>query len=132
MTVCIVCTGNVARSPAIEILLRGLRPDLTVISAAVGLKAQAGRVMAKPMRQLLTSAGHVVAADAHRSRLITDVPVGAVCYAVAPVHMKRLAARGIAGHYIGPIPDPAFGGREAYERVWPLIVAAANELARTL
>jgi protein-tyrosine-phosphatase len=132
VTVCIVCTGNVARSPAIEILLRGLRPDLTVISAAVGLKAKAGRVMAKPMRELLTGAGYGEQALAHRSQLITDVPPGAVFYAVAPVHMRRLTARGVRGWYIGPIPDPAFGGREAYGEVWPLIVAAAERLAGAL
>lgn len=135
MHVTIICTGNVARSPALAVLLAEARPDLTVTSAAVGAKATAGRRMARPMRELLTAYGRPDAAEAHRSQLLADFPtLPDVAVATAPVHARRLAALApeLAVVRINPIPDPAFGGAAAYARVWPLLVEAAEHLARAL
>lgn len=132
--VMVVCTGNVARSPALATLLAYARPDLTVTSAAVGARAQPGRRMARPMRELLTDHGHGYAAAQHRSHLFDPADPPDIAIAVAPVHVRRL-------HKLAPdvpvirtthIPDPAFGGPPAYHRVWPLLVAAAAELAVAL
>lgn len=132
--VVVVCTGNVARSPALGTLLAEERPDLRVTSAAVGAKAAAGRRMARPMRELMTGAGYGAVAQAHRSRLLADVLAAehvdlVVC--CAEVHVKRLALIPGAPPFVPvkpPLPDPAFGGQAAYERVFPMIRRAAAYL----
>lgn len=135
MNVTVVCTGNVARSAALGILLAAARPDLHVTSAAVGRKAAAGRRCARPMRDLLTAAGYGPEAEAHRSRLLdlTDPPD--LIVATAHVHQRRLAELGSDLPVVPvepPLPDPAFGGAAAYAEVWPRIVAAAQWLADVL
>ena len=134
MRVTIVCTGNVARSPALAALLAARRPDLDVTSAAVGLRAKPGRRMARPMRDRLTAAGHADAAEQHRSALLAPDPADVVV-AVAPIHSRRLADSGYPGAVLAldpAIPDPAFGGEAAYETVWPMLVGAADYLSTLL
>ena len=136
MRVVIVCTGNVARSPALALLLSDLRPDLDVSSAAVGLKAKQGRRCARNMRLLLAEAGHVEAAENHRSRLYIDLPERPdVVVACAPIHVKRLAAVDPEANVMEcspPIPDPAFGGMDSYLSAWPLLVKAAHHFAHII
>lgn len=134
--VLVVCTGNVARSPAIAILLQRARPDLHVISAALGSKATAGRRMARPMRLLLTLAGLGAEAEAHRSQLVTDEMMEQYFCAIAPTrtHVVRLRQRGFAGVIweFERVPDPAFGGVPAYDEVWPIINRVAANAARVI
>lgn len=135
MRVTVVCTGNVARSVALAALLGTYRPDLHLNSAAVGEKAQPGRRAARHMRDLLTQAGHPHLAQTHRSRLWVDLPRPDVTVACAPVHLKHLARLDPAAPTLltrPTIPDPAFGGAEAYARAWPLLIQAARHLAATL
>lgn len=130
--VTVVCTGNVARSPALATLLAALRPDLYVGSAAVGAHARPGRRMARPMRQLLTEHGHPQAATTHRARLLTALADPGLVICCAPVHTTRLAALGICAphHQLDPpVPDPAFGGGPAYLRAYALIREHAHNLA---
>lgn len=135
MRITIVCTGNVARSVALAALLSDYRPDLTVDSAAVGRKASPGRRAARPMRALLDQAGHGDLAEDHRSRLWADLPRPDLTVACAPVHLQHLSRLDPAAPTLladPTIPDPAFGGLEAYERAWPLLLQAARNLACTL
>jgi protein-tyrosine-phosphatase len=133
--VVVLCTGNVARSPALAALLHRSRPDLKVLSAAIGVNAKNGRLVARPMRNLLTRHGLGDAAQ-HRSQRWDDllrVVKPNYVVAVAQVHLHRLSAEWRErALYVGPIPDPAFGGEEAYERVWPMLEEAADRLATTL
>lgn len=134
MRVLVVCTGNVARSPALHCLLATQRPDLQVTSAGVGSRARAGRRMARPMRDILTRLGFGEFATAHRSTPIWEAEPADLIVTVAPVHARRLDALGIRTPHlaVGPIADPAFGGVEAYREVWPEIIRAADWLAREL
>jgi protein-tyrosine-phosphatase len=131
----IVCTGNVARSAALGILLADYRPDLDVRSSAVGRKAVDGRRCARPMRKLLADAGYAKQAEAHRSRVFDPAKRVDVVVASAAVHVRRLSELGVTAHVIAldpPLPDPAFGGEAAYAEVWPMIVEAAQKLAKEL
>lgn len=136
MNVTVVCTGNVARSPALAMLLQKLRPDLHVTSAAVGRKAVDGRCCAKPMRQLLAEhAGLNDAASAHRSRRYdpADRPDLVIC--CAKVHAERLRDIDTTVPFLmcyPLIPDPAFGGPAAYIAAFPKILSNAERLAYTL
>jgi len=67
VSVLLVCTGNVCRSPAAEVLLRaglGRRSGLRVASA--GLEARVGEPVDEPMRRLLADRGLSTAAAAAR------------------------------------------------------------------
>jgi protein-tyrosine-phosphatase len=131
MKVIVVCTGNVARSPALACLLQAGRQDMEVGSAAVGHRAVSGLRMRKPMRDIMAWYGYATYADLHRSRLLADCDRPDLIIAVAPVHMKRLEeiAPGIPRLLCDPvIPDPAFGNRTAYEHAWDCIVDAAGTL----
>jgi protein-tyrosine-phosphatase len=135
--VVVVCTGNIARGPALAMLLQGLRPDLQVYSAAVGLKAKRGLRIPSPMRAKLAAAGFGDAAEAHRSKLLEDVPTSAntVFVATAPIHVKRLAALGLNGEtkvYTLKIADPVWEGKDGYDKVYPVIEQEAVNLASTL
>lgn len=130
MRIAVVCTGNVARSPALARVLQEMYPHHTFSSAAVGLKATRGRKMAKPMREILTQCGWGDYAETHRSKLFMDLDEPHIAIAAAPVHMKYLAA--IAPdipHMLSDpvIFDPAFGTREGYERCWDLIQESAAQ-----
>ena len=135
MIVNIVCTGNVARSAALGILLADNRPDLTVISSAVGKRAVDGRRCARPMRALLAEYGYAEQAETHRSRVFDPDEQVDVIVASAAVHVRRLSELGATAQIIAldpPIPDPAFGGEAAYAEVWPMIEAAVQKLSREL
>lgn len=136
MRVVTVCTGNVARSVALGLLLGDLRPDLDITSAAVGAKAQPGRRCARPMRRLLAEAGHATAAEEHRSTLYMELGERPdLVIACAPVHVRRLESLDPGATVelcAPPIPDPAFGGEEAYLKAWPLLVGAARHFATNI
>ena len=54
----VVCTGNICRSPAAELLLRaGLGDDAGIAVASAGLAARAGEPVAAPMARLLAARG---------------------------------------------------------------------------
>jgi protein-tyrosine phosphatase len=131
--VTVVCTGNVARSPALAAVLQKRFPRTEVTSAAVGRKAVAGSVVKRQMREILEREGFSEAAGG-RSRLLAEMewePDLVVC--CAPVHMERTREilPGVARMLCSPvIPDPAFGGAAMYERAWELIQAAADDILR--
>jgi protein-tyrosine-phosphatase len=135
MNVTVVCTGNVARSPAMARVLMEMCPQHTFYSAAVGARALPGRVMACPMREILVQHGFGEYAKAHRSKLFADRTEDPdLVIACAPVHMKHLEriAPDVKRLLSNPIIfDPAFRSNE-YKACWDLIIRAANVLASTV
>jgi protein-tyrosine phosphatase len=66
-SVLVVCTGNVCRSPAAELLLRaGLGDDAGVAVSSAGLAALTGEPVAAPMASLLAARG--IATDGFTAR----------------------------------------------------------------
>lgn len=53
----VVCTGNICRSPAAELLLRAGLGNAGLAVASAGLAARAGEPVAAPMAALLTASG---------------------------------------------------------------------------
>lgn len=107
---------------------------MTVDSAAVGERAVAGRRMARPMRELMQTLGPEAEAyaEAHRSKLLADVEKPDLIVAVSHIHERRLEilAPGAARVLCSPvIPDPAFGGTEAYAIAWADIRENAEKFA---
>ena len=131
MRVVVVCTGNVARSPALAAVLAKLRPDVGFSSAAVGRKAVAGAPVKASMRRIMEREGYGQWAR-HRSILLAEMewePDLIIC--CAPVHMERAReiCPGVPRTLCSPvIPDPAFGQAGAYEAAWKLILAAADDI----
>ncbi len=56
-TLLVVCTGNICRSPAAELLLRAGLGDAGPEVASAGLSARAGEPVAAPMAALLAASG---------------------------------------------------------------------------
>lgn len=134
MKAVVVCTGNVARSPALAKLLQEKYPQHTFVSAAVGLKATSGRRMARNMRLIMEKCGWADYAEEHRSQLYGETIEDGnpdVVIACARVHMKYLAAIAPDVPHVLAYPeifDPAFRGPEGYDKCWDLIEAAALNL----
>jgi protein-tyrosine phosphatase len=154
-TVLFVCTANICRSPAAEVLfadwLRKNRPGETWTVASAGTWAQAGQAASTFSRQVLAERGLDLAA--HRSRAVdaellarADV---ALCMTASqrealhiefPEHAARVH---LLSALAGPpydVPDPYGGPREGYvemvaelqgliERAAPRIVALASQAA---
>lgn len=131
LRVIVVCTGNVARSPALAAILQLRNFSTDFSSAAVGRKALAGLPVKQQMRKILEREGYGDASP-HRSRLLTELewtPDVVVC--CAPVHLKRTREilPDVPQLLCQPvIPDPAFGGPEAYEVAWQLMLRASDDI----
>ncbi|MDX2377987.1 low molecular weight phosphatase family protein [Microbacterium sp. LRZ72] len=68
-----VCTGNVARSPLAEALLRARLPTDGIHIASAGTRALVGRGMTDEALALVSAhEGDVSGAEAHRARLVTE------------------------------------------------------------
>jgi len=134
LSVMVVCTGNIIRSPALACALVRRRPDLEVRSAAVGRNAKPGLRMKKPMREILEREGWGGYAHKHRSMLLSDWLAEEefdLIVGVTPVHMKRLAelAPGVPRILTEPtVKDPVRGGPAEYEEAWSQILRAAEWL----
>lgn len=128
MQVLAVCTGNLARSPAIERLLDAALSHEGIATASAGTSAVVGEPIAPPMATLLHSVGArtedfaarqlteqqvrdadlvITAARSHRSAVVSLVPA-AVRRTFTLIELARLARY---------IPSDAIQGRTHAERL---------------
>jgi protein-tyrosine phosphatase len=135
-----VCTGNICRSPAVEMLLRGVL-DTSVTVGSAGTNALVGHPVAEPMADLLTASGFPSAGFAarqlspvlveeadlilaltteHRSRVVEAVPA-AVRHTVTIAELGRLSSTLAPGTVIG---------RDDAARLGALLPAALQERPR--
>jgi protein-tyrosine-phosphatase len=117
MKILFVCTGNINRSAAAEVMARQLHPDWIIQSAATNLKAN--KPMSKKMRLALVEAGYPKV-DFHRSTALSKSLVDWADLVVGfqPSHLKAISDLG--GNPISlveyldlspaltKVPDPAF------------------------
>jgi protein-tyrosine phosphatase len=92
-SVLVVCTGNVCRSPAAEILLRaalGARSGVAVGSA--GTRALVGRPVEPSMARLLTAAGAEPAGFAARQLTAADVASADLVLTAERAHRSAVVA----------------------------------------
>jgi protein-tyrosine phosphatase len=92
-SVLVVCTGNVCRSPAAELLLRaGLGPDSGVDVRSAGTRALVGRPVEPSMARLLTAAGAQPAEFAARQLTAADVASADLVLTAERAHRSAVVA----------------------------------------
>ncbi|MCP2348604.1 low molecular weight protein-tyrosine-phosphatase [Nonomuraea roseoviolacea] len=146
--VCLVCMGNICRSPMAEVVLRhvleerGLGRRVTVESAGTG-----GWHAGDPMdaRALRTLSEHGYDGSAHRARQFTrdwfdryDLVLAmdrdnlAVLRGMAPpgVEVSLFRSFDPAAPEGAEVPDPYYGGAEGFVEVLELVQAAAEGVAK--
>lgn len=151
LTVVMVCTGNICRSPTAEGVLRhrlramGLGDVVQVESAGV----QGWHVGEPPDERSQAHArrrGYDLAAQRARALLDDDFERADLLLAMDAGHLREMARRCPAPwrHKLGllldyapafrgrDVPDPYYGGTAGFERVLDLIEAACDPLAETL
>ncbi|WP_449063423.1 low molecular weight protein-tyrosine-phosphatase [Planomonospora algeriensis] len=148
--VCVVCLGNICRSPMAEVVLRkavadhGLDGLVTVDSAGTG-----GWHQGRPMdeRAAAALAGRGYDGSAHRARQFLREWYGQADLVLAMDRenlraLRRLAPPGAdvrlfrsfdpAAPEGAEVPDPYYGDREGFAEVLEMIEAAAEGLAGRL
>lgn len=146
--VCLVCMGNICRSPMAETVLRhaldrhGLADRVTVDSAGTG-----GWHAGDPMdsRALRVLSRHGYDGSAHRARLFTSDWFDRYDLVLAMdldnrLYLSRMAPEGIevrlfrsfdpAAPPDAELPDPYYGGTEGFEEVLSLVEAASEGVAK--
>jgi protein-tyrosine phosphatase len=109
-----VCTGNINRSPAAEIIYRALSPHDKVTSAALHNKKSL--ITSKRMREALEKSGYKYTEI--RSKPVTQALIdwADVVFYMQPSHLKELQKFGVSRKYFplskfinqAKIHDPAF------------------------
>ncbi|MER7209125.1 low molecular weight protein-tyrosine-phosphatase [Streptosporangium sp. NPDC000239] len=148
--VCLVCLGNICRSPMAEVVLRdtladhGLGDLVTVDSAGTG-----GWHQGDPMDQRASEvlAEHGYDGSAHRARQFLAGWFGEVDLVLAMDRdnlrvLRRLAPAGAdvrllrsfdpAAPRDAEVPDPYYGGRTGFTEVLEMVRAASEGLAKHL
>ncbi len=136
----VVCDGNICRSPTLAAMLKTLRPEKQLGSA--GLVGLEGHDMEATARQVARENG--LECGEHVARKLTsEICANQDLILVMETRQKeRLVklfpeASGkvfLASHWNGKhnIPDPYKRGREAFERVYPMMQQAADIWASKL
>lgn len=155
--ICLVCLGNICRSPMAEIVLReelaraGLAAAVVVESAGTG-DWHVGERMYEPARAEVTRRGYD--GSSHRARQIQAADLAIYDLVVAMdqanlANLRRMSADGqtaervrmlrsfdpgLAGGdaYGGEVPDPYGGGPEGYALAFELVMAAVKGLVGQL
>lgn len=133
-----MCTGNINRSAAAEMIARAVAPEIEARSAACN--GQAGRSMPRRMREALDAVGIPVLP--HRSTALTadlvawaDLTVG-----MQPSHLRAVAELGgrarsmveWSSSSLSKVPDPQFGGAESFPLVVQILLDAVPRLCREM
>ncbi|MCL2455077.1 MAG: low molecular weight phosphatase family protein [Micrococcales bacterium] len=141
MRVLAVCTGNLARSPAIERLLDAAVSHTDIVTASAGTSAREGEPIVAPMAALLRSVGArtdgfaarqltedviaesdliITASRSHRSAVVSLAP-SAVRHTFTLIELARLARF---------VPTEAIGGDTYGERLRSLVTVAPSYRAQ--
>lgn len=151
LTVLMVCTGNICRSPTAEGVLQhrlqtlGLDAQVRVDSA--GIQGWHAGEAPDPRSQVHASRrGYDLSAQRARAVRALDFERADLILAMDRSHLRALQARCPAplqhklgllldhapGHAGRDVPDPYYGGAEGFEQVLDLVEAACGPLAATL
>ncbi|WP_030911469.1 low molecular weight protein-tyrosine-phosphatase [Streptosporangium amethystogenes] len=148
--ICVVCMGNICRSPMAEVVLRktldehSLGDRVTVDSAGTGGWHQGDPMDARAAEML---ADHGYDGSRHRARQFLRDWYGRIDLVLAMDTdnlraLRRLAPDGadvrlfrsfdLAAPPDAEVPDPYYGGREGFAEVLLMVEAASDGLARHL
>jgi len=138
--VLVICDGNICRSPTVAAMLTALKPDLSIASA--GLIGLEGRDMEPTAREVAMNNG--LDCGTHIARKLTsemcrdsDLILVMESRQKDRLSQKFPEASGKAfllTHWNGKndIPDPYKRGRDAFERIYPMMQAATQAWAEKL
>ncbi len=138
--VLIVCDGNICRSPTVAAMLHELKPGKTVSSA--GLVGLVGNEMEPTARAVAEENG--LACGEHIARkLSSEICREHDLILVMESRQKERLSRAfpeasgktfLLSHWNGghDIPDPYKRGRDAFERIYPMMQAATQAWAEKL
>ena len=138
--VLIVCDGNICRSPTVAAMLRELKPGKTVSSA--GLVGLVGHQMEPTARAVAEENG--LECGPHTARkLDSELCRDSDLILVMESRQKERRSRAfpeasgktfLLSHWNGghDIPDPYKRGRDAFERIYPMMREATNAWAAKL
>lgn len=136
----IVCDGNICRSPTVAEMLQKLKPELAISSA--GLVGLEGHDMEPTAREVAMNNG--LYCGTHSARKLTsemcrdsDLILVMESRQKDRLSQKFPEASGKAfllTHWNGKndIPDPYKRGRDAFERIYPMMDAATKAWAEKL
>ncbi|WP_370519513.1 protein tyrosine phosphatase [Alcanivorax sp. DP30] len=136
----VICDGNICRSPTVEAMLKALKPGLAISSA--GLIGLEGQDMEPTAREV--AADHGLECGPHIARKLTsemcrdsDLILVMESRQKDRLGQKFPEASGktfLATHWNGKndIPDPYKRGRDAFERIYPMMEAATRAWAEKL
>lgn len=134
MRILVVCDGNICRSPTVAAMLQAARPEKIVSSA--GLVGLEGHDMDKTARAV--AASNSLECGEHRGRKLTrELCRDADLLLVMEARQRdRIIERFpeasgktfLLSHWNGArdIPDPYRRGREAFERIYPMMRQAVD------
>lgn len=138
--VLVVCDGNICRSPTVAEMLKLLKPGLTISSAGlVGLEGQDMETTARDvaMENGLVCAPHI--ARKLTSELCRDSDLILVMESRQKERLSQKfpEASGktfLLSHWNGKhdIPDPYKRGRDAFERIYPMMQVATKAWSEKL
>lgn len=142
VTVLMVCTGNICRSPAAELLLaHALSPDWGIRVASAGIQAPEGAAVWPAVAELLRGVG--IEPDGHRARWLTErhVKQADLVLGMAREHRSRAVSlfpaavrRGFTllefVRIVEVLPESEFGGATAPADRLRALVAAAPRYRR--
>ncbi|MEV4099247.1 low molecular weight protein-tyrosine-phosphatase [Nonomuraea sp. NPDC049649] len=146
--VCVVCMGNICRSPMAEVVLRkvladhGLGDRVIVESAGTGGWHAGGPMDERAMRALATSgydgSGHVARQftadwfDRYDLVLAMDRDNRAFLSRMAPsgVEVRLFRSFDPQAPAGAEVPDPYYGGEEGFTEVLALVEAASQGIAK--
>ena len=123
----VVCDGNICRSPTVAFMLQALKPEKSVASAGlVGLEGQGMESTARAVAEEngLACGEHdliLVMESRQKERLSKQFP-------------EASGKTFLLSHWNGAhdIPDPYKRGRDAFERIYPMMQAATQAWAEKL
>ncbi len=138
MSVVIVCTANVCRSPVAELLWRGRAAERgrAILVSSAGIDARPGSVADPLCVALLAERG--LDLRAHRARRLgmAEAARHDLILVMEPVHAQRIKAKAplLAGRVQllgrwggGAIADPRGASREVYEQCLGVISTAVDQ-----
>lgn len=147
MKLLMVCLGNICRSPMAEGIMRNKLPDEFTVDSAGTISQHEGEH--PDARATETARRHGVDISRLRSRPITredlvtfdriycmDLHNMADVVSMAETEEQRdkvrLFLQEAGDHANAEVPDPYFGGTEAFERVFALLNRASDVISRNL
>ncbi|ERP91183.1 phosphotyrosine protein phosphatase [Alcanivorax sp. P2S70] len=136
----VVCDGNICRSPTVAFMLQAIKPEKRVASAGlIGLEGQG----MEPTARLVAEENGLACGEHVARKLSSEICRDHDLILVMESRQKERLSKQfpeasgktfLLSHWNGghDIPDPYKRGRDAFERIYPMMQAATQAWAEKL